>query len=119
VVEVAPVGEAQVEVAAGGESGRRFASDEFFFLVQRIDRLDEKLTARVDAVDAKLVGRIDAVEAKLATRIDGVEAKLAGRIDAVEQKLSRDIDSLRAWAIGLLFTVLVGFGGVIVTLLRR
>lgn len=50
---MAPVAEAQLEMAAtgGSEPGRRFASDEFFFLLQRIDRLDEKLTARVDFAD--------------------------------------------------------------------
>lgn len=109
------VSEAQVEVAAGGESGRRFASDEFFFLLQRIDRLDEKLTARIDAVDARLMGRIDAVEAKLTARIDAVDAKLTARVDEVR----RDLDGLRTWAIGLLFTMLAGFAGVIVALLRR
>jgi hypothetical protein len=37
--------QAQAEVAAG-DPGRRFASEEFFFLLQRIDRLDEKFVAR-------------------------------------------------------------------------
>jgi len=101
---VVPVKEAQPEVAAGGEPGRRFASDEFFFLLQRIDRLDEKVMGRIDAVMA---------------RIDAVDARLTARIDAVDADLSRDIDSLRTWAIGPLFAVLVGFGGVIVALLRR
>jgi tetrahydromethanopterin S-methyltransferase subunit G len=78
------------------EPARRFASDEFFFLLQRIDRLDEKLTARIDAVGEKLTTRIE----------------------AVGQKLSRDIDSLQSWAIGLLFTLLAGFAGVIIALLR-
>lgn len=105
------VGEAQVEAAAGGEPGRRFASDEFFFLLQRVDRLDEKVTSRIDAVMA----RIDAVDAKLTARVDAVDGKLAARIDEVR----RDLDGLRTWAVGLLFTVLAGFSGVIVALLRR
>jgi hypothetical protein len=117
VAEVVPVGGAQIEVAAtgtAGESGRRFASEEFFFLLQRIDRLDEKLTARTDSLEQKLTARIDGVEQKLTARIDGVEQKLTARIDGVEHKL----DSLRAWAIGLLLTLLAGFAGVIVALLR-
>ena len=32
----------------------RVASPEFFFLLQRIDRLDEKLSARIDQVEGKL-----------------------------------------------------------------
>jgi tetrahydromethanopterin S-methyltransferase subunit G len=68
----------------------RVASPEFFFLLQRIDRLDEKLSARIDQVNT----RIDQVETKLSARIDQinnridqVEAKLSARIDQVEGKL--------------------------------
>jgi tetrahydromethanopterin S-methyltransferase subunit G len=61
----------------------RVASPEFFFLLQRIDRLDEKLSARIDQVNT----RIDQVETKLSARIDQVETKLSARIDQVEGKL--------------------------------
>ena len=37
-----------------GEFPYRVASPEFFFLLQRIDRLDEKLSARIDQVEGKL-----------------------------------------------------------------
>jgi hypothetical protein len=50
----------------------RVASPEFFFLLQRIDRLDEKLSARIDQVDV----RIDRLDEKLSARIDQVEGKL-------------------------------------------
>ena len=50
----------------------RVASPEFFFLLQRIDRLDEKLSARIDQVE----GRIDRLDEKLSARIDQVEGKL-------------------------------------------
>ena len=50
----------------------RVASPEFFFLLQRIDRLDEKLSARIDQVDT----RIDRLDEKLSARIDQVEGKL-------------------------------------------
>ena len=68
----------------------RVASPEFFFLLQRIDRLDEKLSARIDQVDTridrldeKLSARIDQVD----TRIDRLDEKLSARIDQVEGKL--------------------------------
>ena len=54
----------------------RVASPEFFFLLQRIDRLDEKLSARIDQVNI----RIDQVEEKLSARIDQVEGKLKSLI---------------------------------------
>ena len=54
----------------------RVASPEFFFLLQRIDRLDEKLSARIDQVNEKLTKRIDQVDEKLSARIDQVEGKL-------------------------------------------
>ncbi|HCJ79068.1 MAG TPA: hypothetical protein DHV84_03545, partial [Desulfotomaculum sp.] len=61
----------------------RVASPEFFFLLQRIDRLDEKLSARIDQVDV----RIDRLDEKLSARIDQVEGKMSDRIDQVEGKL--------------------------------
>jgi hypothetical protein len=54
----------------------RVASPEFFFLLQRIDRLDEKLSAKIDQVDEKLSARIDQVEARLNAKIDQVEGRL-------------------------------------------
>ncbi|MBC7339677.1 MAG: hypothetical protein H5U04_07465 [Firmicutes bacterium] len=124
-----PETRAQADAAAAGEPVRRFASEEFFFLLQRIDRLDEKLTARIDGVDEKLMARIDAVtaridtvDAKLTARIDGVEARLLARIDTVDvkiEKLRDQVDGLRYWIIGLVATMLLGFGGMIVTMLMR
>ncbi len=136
------------EIAATNEPPRTMASAEFFFLLQRIDRLDEKLTKeirdgdqnseeRISAVEQKLSQRIDAVEQKLSQRIEAVEQKLSQRIDAVEQKLSQRIDAiedklnkridqlddklsnLRFWAIGAVITIAVGFIGTIATLLYK
>ncbi len=73
----------------------RVASPEFFFLLQRIDRLDEKLTARIDEVDKKLTARIDEVDKKLTARIDEVDKKLTARIDEVDKKLTARIDQVQ------------------------
>ncbi|GEA18982.1 RepA / Rep+ protein KID [Moorella sp. E306M] len=136
------------EIAATNEPPRTLASPEFFFLLQRLDRLDEKLTKeirdgdqkseerisaveqklsqRIDAVEQKLSQRIDAVEQKLSQRIDTVEQKLSQRIETVEQKLSQRIDTLddklgnlRFWAISAVITIAVGFIGTIATLLYK
>ncbi|MDI6710476.1 MAG: hypothetical protein QME76_07290 [Bacillota bacterium] len=93
--------EARQETAASDERPR-VVSDEFFFLLQRTDRLEEKLEQRIDQVEAKLNQRIDQVEVKLSQRIDQVEAKISGRIDRLDEKLS---GTLR-WGIGLVLTTL-------------
>jgi tetrahydromethanopterin S-methyltransferase subunit G len=62
----------------------RVASPEFFFLLQRIDRLDEKLTARIDEVDKKLTARIDEVDKKLTARIDQVQESLRQEFRAIK-----------------------------------
>ncbi|MGI9951298.1 hypothetical protein V3F56_02960 [Moorellaceae bacterium AZ2] len=85
--------EALKEVAATNEPPNRLASPEFFFLLQRIDRLDEKLSARMDGLDQKLSARIDKVEGKL--------------------------ENVRLWAIGAVITLIVGFAGIIITLLQK
>ncbi|GEA16173.1 MAG: hypothetical protein PWR22_1092 [Moorella sp. (in: firmicutes)] len=125
------------EIAATNEPPRTLASPEFFFLLQRLDRLDEKLTKeirdgdqkseeRISAVEQKLSQRIDTVEQKLSQRIDTVEQKLSQRIETVEQKLSQRIDTLddklgnlRFWAISAVITIAVGFIGTIATLLYK
>lgn len=47
------------------ETPRPLASPEFFFLLQRMDRMEEKLNAKIDAVEEKLTARINGLEAKM------------------------------------------------------
>jgi len=58
------------ESAAGGGGKKRsgnihLASGEFLYLIDRIDRLDEKLTSKID-------GRIDALDEKVTVKIDNL-----------------------------------------------
>jgi len=76
---VIAVEETQKETASAGEPPRRLVSGEFFFLLNRIDRLDEKISAKLD-------------------------------------DMHKEMGGINRWAFGLLVTMLVGFGGVIVTL---
>lgn len=55
--------------APAGERPRGLGLPEFLFLLQRIDRIEEKLIARIDRLEAKLIGRMDQVEENLARRI--------------------------------------------------
>lgn len=114
------------EIAATNEPQRNLASPEFFFLLQRIDRLDEKLTKEIRDGDQKSEERIDTMEQKLSQRIDAMYQKLSQRIDDLDGKLSNRIDklddklgNLRFWAIGAVITIAVGFIGTIATLLYR
>jgi len=97
----------------GGSRGRlRLASQEFFFLLQRIDRLDEKLTGEIKTIggelkslDERVNARIDRLDEKLSeeikaqgVRIDRLDEKLSGeikaqgvRIDRLDEKLSGEI----------------------------
>ncbi len=69
------------ETAAGSEQPPRgLASPEFFFLLQRIDRLDEKLSARIDHLEEKLDREVKA---------------LSGEIRALDEKLSGEISAER------------------------
>ncbi|HWM69682.1 MAG TPA: hypothetical protein VNO35_24100 [Steroidobacteraceae bacterium] len=49
-----------------------------------IRRLGEK----IDAVDQKLTAKIDAVDQKLSAKIDAVDQKLSGRIDSVKDAVT-------------------------------
>ncbi|WP_207707638.1 hypothetical protein [Desulfofundulus thermobenzoicus] len=70
------------EQSPGSMPPRGLVSQEFFFLLQRIDRLDEKLSARMDKMDDKL-------------------------------------NNIRLWAISTVVAILVGFIGVIATLINH
>ncbi|MGB9661274.1 MAG: hypothetical protein ACPL5F_04560 [Moorellaceae bacterium] len=96
--------EALKEVAATNEPPNRLASPEFFFLLQRVDRLDEKLSREIKEVDLKL-----------SAKIDSLDEKLSGRIDSLDQKL----ENVKTWAIGAVITLIAGFAGVIITMLQR
>ncbi|MEW6725505.1 MAG: hypothetical protein AB1327_00880 [Bacillota bacterium] len=110
------------EVAATSEPPRGLASQEFFFLLQRIDRVDEKLSARIDQLDEKLTGEIKAVESKLGARVDRVEEKLSGEIGEIRaetRRLDQKLDNLRFWAVGTMVAIVVGFAGTIVALVTH
>jgi hypothetical protein len=88
------------EVAAAREKhrGTRLASGEFFYLVERIDRLDEKMSDKIDSkiegLDTKLTGEIRALDTKLTGRIESLDTKLTGDIRALDTKLTGRIESL-------------------------
>ena len=116
--------EAIKEVAAAREKhrGTRLASGEFFYLVERIDKLDEKMSNKIDTkiqdLDVKLTNRIDGLDSKLTGRIDGLDSKLTGRIDGLDSKLTGKFDTLQQWMIGLLVAVIVGAGAIVIALLH-
>ena len=81
-------------------------------LNDKIDAVDQNLTAKIDAVDAKLTAKIDAVDAKLTAKIDAVDAKLTAKIDGVDQRLTGKIDSLKDAQTTLAINMEKGFAAV-------
>ena len=57
-------------------------------LNDKIDAVDNKLTAKIDAVEDKLTAKIDGVEEKLTAKIDGVDQRLTGKVDSVKDALA-------------------------------
>lgn len=96
------------EIAATNEPHHTLASPEFFFLLQRIDKLDETLTKEIK----------DGVQ-KLAQEIKESNQRLENRIDKLDEKFDGKLTTLNYFAAGALFTLLTGFIGIIVALLRR
>lgn len=69
-----------------------------------MDRLDEKFTGEIR-------------EANRA--IKELDEKLTGQIKALDEKFTEKFGALQLWVIGTLITLIVGFGGIIASLLRR
>lgn len=65
-------------------------------LSNRIDNLDEKFTSRINGLDEKFTGRID----KLSNRIDNLDEKFTNKIDALRQEVKQDTSSIKTliWA---------------------
>jgi chromosome segregation ATPase len=63
-------------------------------LGDKIDSVDQKLSAKIDGIDQKLSAKIDSVDQKLSAKIDGIDQKLSAKIDGVDQKLSAKIDGV-------------------------
>ncbi|HAP93906.1 MAG TPA: hypothetical protein DCM26_04695 [Desulfotomaculum sp.] len=89
----------------------------FFYLANRIDGVEQKLSAKIEAVEQKLSAKIEAVEDNLRREFKEEFSKLkteqmSSRQELKEEigKLDEKIDTLRYWVIGIL---VVGFGGVI------
>ncbi len=110
------------EFSGGGWPPRNLASPEFFFLLQRIDRLDEKLTGeikildnKITAMDNKFTSEIKALDNKFTSEIKAV----SGEISILRDKQNERIDNLRFWMISALVAIIAGFAGTIATLAIR
>ena len=53
-------------------------------LNDKIDNVDQKLSAKTDGVDQRLSAKIDGVDQRLSAKIDNVEQKLSAKIDGVK-----------------------------------
>ena len=54
-----------------------------------------RLGDKIDSVDQKLSAKIDGVDQKLSAKIDGIDQKLSAKIDGVDQKLSAKTESVK------------------------
>jgi chromosome segregation ATPase len=64
-------------------------------LGDKIESVDQKLSAKIDGIDQKLSAKIDGIDQKLSAKIDGIDQKLSAKIDGVDQKLSAKTDSVK------------------------
>jgi chromosome segregation ATPase len=76
-------------------------------LTAKIDGVEQRLSAKIDSVDEKLTAKIDSVNEKLTAKIDSVDEK----IDAVDQRLSGKIDALKDSVASLALTMEKSFAG--------
>ncbi len=64
----------------GRRFSRRLASQEFFFLLQRIDRLDEKFTGEIRRLDEKMSKELKRISDRALTALVTLIAGFAGII---------------------------------------
>ena len=54
-----------------------------------------RLGDKIDSVDQKLSAKIDGVDQRLSAKIDGIDQKLSAKIDGIDQKLSAKTESVK------------------------
>jgi hypothetical protein len=87
----------------------RVASPEFFFLLQRIDRLDEKFTGLFTTLDAKLAGEIAAVRQE----VREVRQEIREEFRDLREEVR---GTQRSWRI-LEWTAIIGFLSILAAIL--
>ena len=110
-------------------------SREIKTLDTKIDTVEERLTAKINTVEERLTAKIDQVDERLTAKIDQVDERLSAKIDHVEERLTAKIEkqgidvgkqiadlkadiavgqnSLQRWMIGLIISLFIGVGGMI------
>ncbi len=79
-----------------------------FLVIQRLDRIE----SRLDYEAGQLRTEIGQLRTEMRTEIGQLRTEMRGEIGG----LRNEMNSLRIWMIGTIISVVVGFGGVIVTL---
>lgn len=108
--------EARKETAAGAEDGGSWFSGSFNpigYLLQRLDHLE----AMIRQVETNLRQEIKQSEARTEEKFSRVDEKF-DRVDAKLEQLNGRVHNLTLWAIGALFTMIVGFIAILIPLLR-
>ncbi len=78
-----------------------------FYLLQAINRLDDKIDQKVDVLEAKIQ--------KLDDTIDLSNHQLNEKIDVLRSDMDRKLTNAQYWYMSTLFVILVGFVTVILT----
>jgi len=118
---VAALSEAKLEAAATGEPGRRLVSEEFFFLLQRIDRLDEKIALQIGELRAEMRGEVSALRSEMSSLRGEMNAALSGirrELAEMQRSLAGMMRSANAltWAC---LGVMAGVLGVVIALVVK
>ena len=90
----------------------------------KIDTVEDRLTAKIDQVDERLTAKIDQVDERLSAKIDHVEERLTAKIEKQGIDVGKQIadlkaditvgqNSLQRWMIGLIISLFIGVGGMI------
>ena len=109
-------------------------------LTSKIESFEECLTSKIESFEERLTSKIESFEERLTSKIESFEERLTGKIESVEERLTSkfekhgihvgmQIASLKAdiaeghiaiqrWMIGLLITMFLGVGGMILVITR-
>ena len=102
--------------------------------------LEKRLDIKIDTVEKRLTSKIESVEERMTSKIGSVEERMTSKIESVEERMTSNFErhgihvgmqiaslktdiaeghiAIQRWMIGLLITMFLGVGGMILVITR-
>ena len=87
-------------------------------LDMKIDSVEERLTSKIESVEERLTGKIESVEERMRSNFEKHGIHVGMQIASLKTDIAEGHVAIQRWMIGLLITMFLGVGGMILVITR-